>query len=444
MKSSPTIVVIGAGSLTFTPKVLRDVINHPDLGALTLRLMDIDAERLAVMDRLARRLFERAGRPAVVQATTDRKEALRGADYVVVSVEVDRYALWKQDFQTPVRLGVRQVMGELGGPGGLFHSLRQIPVHVDIAREAAAVCPRAMLLVESNPLNRVCLAMRRYSACGQIIGLCHGVEIVQARFAELLGYECDDLEATAAGTNHFTWILDLRLKATGEDLYPAIKDKLASQPPDFEPLSRKLLDVYGYYPSPGDDHIGEYLPYAWEFCGLEGPPLDEWQRDAPQQWAYFDQLGRGADTALPAGRPREQQELRLREFFSPRSWVDTLAFPIIDSIEAARLRRMPAVNMLSGGAIGNLPRDVFVEAPAVVDGSGIRLIHIGDLPAPLAASCRRDIEQMELTVEAAVRGDRRLALQAMLLDPVIDSVCTAERVLDEMLKQQAEYLPQFA
>jgi alpha-galactosidase len=444
MKDKPTIVVIGAASITFGPKVLRDIINHPELDGSTLRFVDIDEEHLEIMTGLARRLTDAVEHSVVIESTTDRQAALKRADYVLVSVEVEHYRLWKQDFSIPVRLGIRQVTGELGGPGGLFHSLRQIPIHLDIARDIETICPHAIVMVESNPLNRICLALRRYSNVGQIIGLCHGVEIVQNYLGKVLGYETEELMATAAGTNHLTWILDLRLQATGEDLYPTLREKLADYDPGFEPLSRKLFEVYGTYPSCGDTHVGETIPYAWEFVGLEGPPLDDRSQYTEERWRYLDGLSRGGEVDAGAYDEEMAKELRLTEFFKPRSWVDTLAFPIMAAIQTNRIHRMPAVNMLNRGTITNLPADVFVETPAVVDSSGVHPMRISDMPRPLAAFCRRDVEQMELTVEAAVKGDRKLVLQAMLLDPVVDSVRAAERVLDEMMKTQADYLPQFA
>jgi len=165
-----------------------------------------------------------------------------------------------------------------------------------------------------------------------------------------------------------------------------------------------------------------------------------------EQWAYYRRL---ADGDGPLERPTrtmggEFEEEKLLWFFEPRNWADTLAFPIINAIATNTFIRMPAVNMLNDGAISNLPGDVFVEGPAAVDSSGCRLLSIGELPKPLAAFCRRDIDQMEMIVEAAVTGDRRLVLQAMLLDPVVDSVAAAERIIDRMLALQAEHLPQFA
>ncbi|HLV37068.1 MAG TPA: hypothetical protein VKY59_18240 [Spirillospora sp.] len=445
MKKPPVVAIIGAASLTFGPKALRDLVNHPGLDGATVRFMDIDEPHMDIMTRLARRLVDSVDHHINIESTTDRREALKDADYVLINIEVDRYTLWKQDFSLPVSLGVKQVTGELGGPGGLFHSLRQIPIHLEVARDIETLCPNAVIMVESNPLNRICLALERYANVGQIMGLCHGVEIMQWQLGKILGLETDEILATAAGTNHLTWILDLRLKATGEDLYPLVREKLADYDPKFEPLTRKLFEVYGYIPSPGDNHIGEYIPYAWEFVGLDGPRLDNRDQATADRWAYLDKLSRGGEITNGYKESyEEQEELKLTEFHQPRSWVDTLAFPIINAVHTGTFHRMPAVNMLNNGAIRNLPDDIFVETPAAVDSSGTRLIHIGDLPKPLAAFCRRDIDQMELTVEAAVTGNRNLVLQAMLLDPVIDSVRTAERVLDEMLAAQADYLPQFA
>jgi alpha-galactosidase len=340
-------------------------------------------------------------------------------------------------------------VGGGGGRGGLFHSLRQIPLHLEIARDIEDLCPDAMVMVCSNPLNRICLAMERYADVGQIVGLCHGVEMALYLYLNrALGIEGDDMDVTAAGTNHFTWILDLRRKLTGEDLYPYLKERLAQVESDDQPLSRKLLEVYGYFNGCLDDHFGEYIPYAYEFCGLEGPGFSGRLEQEHKRWDYLRDLAENKvewDTyqQVLGDQSVFSEELRLDDFFKPRSWADTLAFPIIAAMLSNKLHRMPAVNMLNNGAITNLPQDVFIETPAVVDASGVRLECIGDLPKPLAAFCRRDIDQMELTVEAAVKGERNLVLQAMLLDPVVDSVAVAERVLDEMLKVHAQYLPQF-
>jgi alpha-galactosidase len=449
MSAKPTVTVIGAASTTFGPKVLRDILNHPEVGGCTFRFVDIQEERLDIYTRLAHRVNEVLPEPIAIEATTDRGQALAGSDYVIISVDTGHYTTWQGDFEIPVAHNIRQVLGELGGPGGLFHSLRQIPLHLDIARDIEALCPQATTMICSNPLNRICLALQRHADIGQIIGLCHGVEMALYLWLNrLLDIDGDDMEVTAAGVNHFTWILDLRRRSTGEDLYPLVKKTLADLDPKQQPLSCKLLEVYGYLPGCLDSHIGEYIPYAHEFCGLEGLDFSGHLDQENKRWQYLRDL---VDNRVQWDTYEQSQgdqsvlsrELRLDDFFAPRSWADTLAFPIIAAKISNRLHRMPAVNLLNSGTIDNLPADIFVESPAVVDASGVQPLRLGALPKPLAAFNRRDVDQMELTVEAAVTGDRNRLLQALLLDPVVDSVAAAERILDEMLKINAEYLPQF-
>lgn len=448
-KRRPTITVIGAASTTFGPKVLRDILNHREVWGATFRFVDINVERLEIYDRLAHRISDILDEPISIQSTTDRREVLAGSDHVIISVDTGHYKTWELDFSIPVKHGIRQVQGELGGPGGLFHSLRQIPLHLEIARDIEELCPEAMVMICSNPLNRICLALERYANVGQIVGLCHGVEMALYLYLNrILGIEGDDMDVTAAGTNHFTWVLDIRRKSTGEDLYPFVRQRLAEIESGEQPLTRKLLEVYGYLPSCLDSHFGEYIPYAYEFCDLDSLDFGRRLEQEEKRWQYLRDLVEDRtqwDTYQQylGDQAVFSEELRLDDFFKPRSWADTLAFPIIAAMVSHRLHRMPAVNMLNCGTIANLPSDVFVETPAVVDASGVWPLRIGELPKPLAAFCRRDIDQMELTVEAAVKGDRNLVLQAMLLDPVVDSVRSAERVLDELLKAHAPHLPQF-
>ena len=434
MKTPPTITVIGAASTTFGPKVLRDLVNHPELDGATIHLVDVNPERLDIQTRLTKRVCEEAGRTYRITSHTDRKTALPGSDFVLISIDIRHYELWQQDFSIPVRHGIRQVTGELGGPGGLFHSLRQIPLHLEVARDVENHCPNARVMVMSNPLNRICQAMRQHSQVGEIFGLCHGVEIThEFVFSKILGLAGEEISSTAAGTNHFTWILKLWHNTTGEDLYPALREKIDSWEPERERLSRKLFSVFGYYPACGDAHLGEYIPYAWEYLGLQGPPFDLMRQNESQYWEKLDRLSRG-----------EGDRNALQPYLGPRQWVDTLAFPIISALTTGKPHRMPAVNMLNHGTIENLPGNVFVESPAWIEGNGVQPETIGTLPPALAAFNRRDIEQMEATVEAAVTGDRRILLQALLLDPVVDSVNAAEGILEEMLCTQKDYLPQFA
>lgn len=448
MSSKPTITIIGAASTTFGPKVLRDIRNHPAVGGSTFHFVDINEERLAVYDKLARRFNDYMETPITVRSSTDRRELLPGSDYVIISVDTGHYNTWRQDFETPVNFGVRQIYGELGGPGGLFHSLRQIPLHLEIAADIAELCPQAKVLIASNPLNRICLALERHSGVGEVIGLCHGVEMSLYLYLDkILGIEGDEMEAVAAGVNHFTWILDLRRKATGEDLYPLMRQKLAAQTDGRQGLSRKLLEVFGYFPGTMDSHVGEYINFAYEF-GMHGLNFEAYLEQEHARWQYLQELAENEaewdSYETVSDQSALSEELRLDEFFAPRNWADTLAIPLIDAQISNKRLHMPALNLLNHGSIDNLPANIFVETPGVVDASGIYPVRIGPLPHPLAALIRRDVDQMEMIVEAAVSGSRNLILQAMLLDPVVDHVGNAERLLDEMLRINQPYLPQFA
>jgi alpha-galactosidase len=226
-----------------------------------------------------------------------------------------------------------------------------------------------------------------------------------------------------------------------------MRQALAAAPPDVQPLSRKILDVFGYFPATLDDHFVEYMPFAHEFCGTEGPDFDANLQHEQQRWDYMDLLSRGeADWGTYEERygleVGTSEELRMAEFFQPRSWADTLAAPIINAFEARVPVRMTAINMLNRGAIDNLPRDVFVETPAYVDDAGIHPLSVGPLPRDLAAFNVRDIQQTEAIVEAAVSGSRRLVVRAMMLDPTVDSVRAAVAALDEALDVQGELLPE--
>ena len=450
MRDKPKITIIGAASTTFGPKVLRDILHHPQIGGSALCFVDINEERLAIVDKLAHKLNEHLETPIKIDSTTDRRDALAGSDYVIITVDTGHYHTWQQDFSVPVAYGSRQILGELGGPGGLFHTLRQIPLHLDIALDISELCPEAMVMVTSNPLNRICLALERHADLGQILGLCHGVEMALYLFLNrVMGIDGDDMEVTAAGTNHLTWILDLRHKRTGADLQPLMKASLGRMESEEQSLSRKLLEVYGYFPGTLDSHAGEYISYAWEFYGIKGIDFSGHLEQEANRWRYLEDLAyNNAEWEKYEEAYGDQSllsaELRLDPFFAPRSWADTLAFPIMEAISGDEFRRLPAVNMINTGQINNLPRDVFVETPAVIDGGGIYPLAMGDLPAPWAAFNRRDIDQTEIMVEAAVLGDRNLVLQAALLDPVAESVSRVEVMVDEMLRLNAAYLPQFA
>ncbi len=428
------IVLIGAGSVSFGTGTLCDLFAaREELKGSTIALVDINPESLRLMTQVAQRLNEATGKPFVIEATTDRCAALPGAQFVITSIAVKRNERWRLDFQIPLKHGVKQVLGENGGPGGLFHAMRNIPIILDICRDIERHCPDALVLNFTNPEGRLCLAASRYTSL-QFVGLCHGIGMAQTTISQALGLPVEEIDPKAAGLNHFTWILDLRRVGTGEDLYPAFKHAIAEKRDEVEEkvgwgikLCRYLMDTFGYFPSPSDDHVGEYLSYAWEYCGLEG-----YDFDAADRWG-------------------EMLYQQLRRWASGEGAVDSLlqhpsgerAVPIIVGTSGNTHQYELAVNVPNAGFISNLPSWAIVEVPATIDATGVHGVSVGPLPEPIAAMCRTQIAVIDRMVEAAVHGDRNAALEALLLDPVVNSISQAEAILNEMLEVHKDFLPQF-
>ena len=421
------IVLIGAGSVSFGIGTLCDLFGaHEALRGSTIALVDTNPDALERMVRVAQRMNAALGEPFTLQAAIDRTEVLHGAGFVILAIAVQRNARWQLDFEIPLKHGAKQVLGENGGPGGLFHAMRNIPIILEICRDIERLCPAALVLNFTNPEGRLCLAATRYTDL-QFVGLCHGIGMAQEVVSAALGLPINEIDPKAAGLNHFTWILDLRRTGTGEDLYPAFRAAMAEQDGDELSLSRYLMRTFGYWPSPSDDHVGEYLGYAWEYAGLEGYDFEAADRGGAEATANLDRWGRG--------------EAPIDELLARRS--GEIAVPIITGVLGNTHQYEPAVNVPNRGLIPNLPDWAIVEVPATIDASGVHGVPVGPLPEPIAAMCRAQIAVIDRVVEAGVHGDRTAALQALLLDPVVTSISQAEAILNELLEVHRDLLPQF-
>jgi alpha-galactosidase len=431
------VVLIGAGSVSFGTGTLCDLFAARDhLEGSTIALVDINAQAVNTMAAVARRLNAATGEPFVIQATTERREALSGAEFVIIAVAVRRNERWQLDFQIPIQHGVKQVLGENGGPGGLFHCMRNIPITLSICKDIEELAPQALVLNFTNPEGRICLAATRYTDL-QFIGLCHGIGMTQTAWSRVIGIPEQEIDLKAAGINHFTWVLDARHRDTGEDLYPAFRETLAQKhveevrlSPHYAfaiELSRYLMEIYGFWPSCSDDHIGEYLSYAWEACGLAGYDFEAADAVADERWQRLRRWGAGEEP--------------LDELLQHQS--GERAVPIVVGCLENTHQYELAVNVPNAGFIPNLPESAIVEVPATVDATGVHGVSVGPLPEPIAAMCRTQIAVQDRAIEAAVHGDRRAALQALLLDPVVNSVTQAEAILEELLEVHRDFLPQF-
>ena len=421
------IVLIGAGSVCFGQSTFADLCRAGQrLAGSTIVLVDINPAGLAALEALLRCMVAAAGVDLRVEATTDRRRALPGAEFVVVSIARDRERTWKLDFEVPQRHGVRHVLGENGGPGALFHAARNIPPVLAICRDLEALCPDALLVNFTNPEPRICLAVSRYSKV-RVVGLCHQVFHGRRAAAQVLGRAEADLDLKAAGINHFTWISDLRDRRTGADLYPEFRRRVQAMPPDFEPLCRQLHDLFGRYPAAGDQHAGEYVAWAWEPVGTKGYDFVAAAAERDAMWADMERVNAGT---LPPSR-----------FLGLD--IGERVVPLICGVLENSNHHELAVDLPNQGHIANLPDGPIVEVPGLVSGAGVRGLCVGPLPEGIAILCRRQMELASLAVDAAVHGDRALALQALVLDPVVPGPEAARAILDEVLAAEREWLPQF-
>lgn len=457
-----TISVIGAGSASFGENTLSAILRSKKLEGSTLRLVDRNAQSLDIVHRLANRLNKDWDAKFNITAHTNHKDALDGTNFVVSAIEVGpREELWKSDYDITLKYDVHQPYAENGGPGGFIHAARNIKPLMEIVHDMEQACPDAWFINFTNPMVRICDAVNRHSKI-KVVGLCHqiyaGYGMVGVALAKDLGIEIPDglegmhadimqhplqqmvmhqtvplIDIRAAGTNHFTWIMSVHEKRTGEDLYPLLRKRFFELDEKFEPLTRRIFQDFGLFPVPGDTHLCEYLP---------------WMSDsACKPWDKYNI--RLYDWDLMAG-VRDFSLDRLNEMAGDNMTIDSLldtdsegAVEIIENIAYAGNHYHLAANIPNVGQITNLPLNTIVETPVMVDGAGIHPVHVGALPEPIAELCRRELMIAQLGVDAAIEGNYEKALQCLLLDPVIRDLDSAKLILDDYLKTYKEYLPQF-
>ncbi|MBI4558164.1 MAG: alpha-galactosidase [Candidatus Hydrogenedentes bacterium] len=442
------IAIVGAGSRSFGPSTVRDVLLSEALAkkGIDLRLMDIVPEHLPEVENYARQVVGQLKREARISKTMDLEAAIEGADFVVSAIEVNRWRYWSQDFHIPRKHGFRQVFGENGGPGSLFHALRNIGPTLRIAETMERRCPKALLLNFTNPEHKVCEAVSRLTSI-QVVGLCHGVFMGRRQIAQLLEMPVEDLDTAACGINHFTWFQRIRHRHTGEDLYPKLRaverdgDWLAEWPEIG--LGRILFRRFGLWPSPAANHYGEYIRWAEEFVPPElqyfYDPADghPWETGVIPEFVYSLS---GDRTTRPWRKPPPEPS-RLED--APLKSSGELAVPIMESLSCGIRHHLAAVNVPNRGAIPNLPDDLVVEVPAEADAGGLHPHRMEPLPEAIAALIRVQASIHKLLVEAYAERSKDKLLQAMLLDPTVDSYRRAVECVDEMLRLQWELLPNF-
>ena len=409
--------LIGVGSAVFGARTIGDLFLLRDrLGPTTISLVDPDTERLALVETMAKKLNAKYGEPFSIESSAQRDAALDGADFVVTSPAFEREKRWKIDWEIISAAGIKQTYGENGGPGSLSHTLRNVPVLLSIARDVEARCPDAWVINYTNPESRICMALDRYTDV-KFIGLCHQIWEGYKLIAEITGVDTDDLDIKAAGLNHFTFMYSIHRRSTAEDLYPYVRQHYRRVLGEKQPLSCRMMDLFGMFPTSGDHHLAEMLSFGWEYLGLHGRDW-RWWADFKQQ--YLDWIVGVRDGTRPL-------EDMIDGFSGER--VAQMAVALLNNDNSYEI----SMDIRNNGAIPNLPDDVIVEVPGVISAFGATPLRMPPLPEPIAGLMRKQIAVQELSVDAAVTGDRRTALQALALDPVVDNVSVAESVLDRIL-----------
>jgi alpha-galactosidase len=429
------IAMIGAGSLVFCKTLMADFLASPALRGSEFRLMAKTRKRLDKMHAFVGRMIRDNGLEASVTSTTNLREALRGADYVVVMIQVGGVDVFALDYTIPMKYGVDNCIADTMGPGGIFRALRHIPALLEIAGLMREECPRAVLFNYANPMAMCCWALGKVPGLS-FVGLCHGVQTTMDLIASYTGVKKDEIDFTAAGINHMAWFLSLEHK--GRDLYPALKREF-EKPGSYvnEKVRGEVMRHFGYFMTESTGHLSEYLPY--------------FRKNRKALATYCDEPAFGGESGayyryckMIAGKFARLDPLSIESTqLGPRS-AEYCAH-IMEGLETGVPFRFNG-NIRNDGFITNLPRGCCVEVPVFADRTGLHPTVIGDLPPACAALNMTNVLVQGLTVEASFTGDPELIMQAAALDPLTAAVCTLKEIREmtsEMLEKQRAYLPQF-
>ena len=455
MKTNVKFAFIGAGSVSFCPATVVDILRSEPFAALDdveIYLMDIQDEALRLSKAFCEKIAEKLGRKVRITASTDLDKAVYGADFVIIAIEVDRYHYWSQDFHIPRRYGFRQVYGENGGPGGMFHTLRNIGPLLEIAKAMERGCPDAWLLNYTNPEAKLVEGLARLSKI-KAVGLCHGEVMGAWQLSQMLELSMERIAYRSVGLNHFGWYTKIWDKETGEDLYPLLSQKEREADPlakwdDFA-LPRIMYRTYGLWPYPGTNHIGEYFAWSDGFLASAmaqyyfDPARDKpWDTKKPPEFIYSFSYG-------VTEREHFKQRMAADDGYATHFDADDreikgsgeYGIPIAEAIFFDKPVEIGAVNMPNKGYARDLMDGMVIELPALVDGKGIHP-HICDpLPTAVAQMINTQGTVHKLVIDAYAEQCRNKLLQAVLLDPTVSSYHNAVAMINEMCELQKDVLP---
>lgn len=433
----PKITFMGAGSTVFAKNVLGDSMMTPALAESTIALYDIDAQRLQDSRMMLENINRNNGNKARVEAylgVENRKDALRGANYVVNAIQVGLYdPCTIIDFEVPKKYGLRQTIADTLGIGGIFRALRTIPVMFDFARDMEEVCPDALFLNYTNPMAMLTGAMLRGTGV-KTVGLCHSVQTCAKGLLEGLGMSYDEqVQWKIAGINHQAWLLEI--SRDGKDLYPEIKARAAARTEKHNDMVRyEIMKRFGYYVTESSEHNAEYMPYFIkdkypELIERFNIPLDEYPRRCVNQIEKWTQMRKNLVEKHDLTHERSKE----------------YASHIMEAMETNQPYKFGG-NVLNTGLIPNLPAEAAVEVPCLVDKSGVQPVYVGNLPPQCAAMNRTNINVQLLTVEAALTGKKDYIYQAAMMDPHTASELSIDDIVamcDDLIETHGSWLPKY-
>ncbi|PIZ15722.1 alpha-glucosidase/alpha-galactosidase [Candidatus Desantisbacteria bacterium CG_4_10_14_0_8_um_filter_48_22] len=430
------IAMIGAGSIVFCKTLMMDIMATEGLEGSTFALMNRTKPKLDQMEKFANRVVKENKLPAKIEAALDRREAFKGADYVINMIQVGGVDAFGMDYEIPMKYGVDQCIGDTMGPGGIFRTLRTVPVVNSIARDMEELCPNAFLLNYTNPMAMVCWGLGEATKV-RFVGLCHGVQTTLDLIARYCGVnDKKDIDYLCAGINHMDWFL--KLEKDGKDLYPILKKNI--EKPEYyinEKVRCEVMRHLGYFMTESTGHLSEYLPW--------------FRKNKKALDLYCDQPSFGGETGAYykwCKRIAEKfKEIDYLEEESPKLKKRSSEYCsyIIEAMETNKVFKFMG-NVRNENLITNLPNGSCVEVPVFADRSGFYATRVGDLPPQCAAANMLNIIPQGLAVKAALTGDFELAIAAVQTDPLTSAVLTMKEARDmavEMYKAEKQYLPQF-
>ncbi|MBY8987613.1 MAG: hypothetical protein KGD61_04085 [Candidatus Lokiarchaeota archaeon] len=436
------IVLIGAGSAAFGPPTFVDLNLSKALAGSTITLVDIDTEKLQMVYEVVSEDNKKIGKKFNIECTPNREKALKGADFVINSTEHgDRFELRWQDNTIPRKHGSTERMGECGGPGGFFHSARQIPEIIKIAKDVERICPDAFFINYSNPMSRICLALKRAVPNLKMFGLCHQIGLLTPpHLSKIIDKERSDFQISTGGLNHFAFLMGLKDLNSGDDLMPIFNSNCQNYFQDkwdrfhYADLTFEVYKRFGWFPYVGDNHICEYLQFGSHYTTAQD--LTDWITrmelgkraiNFQLKW-YFKRLKRGK---------YPKKGMLIRDPSGER------AIPIIEAIIEDSNSYEIAVNIPNDGIIENLPNDLIIECSGIVNKEGIRGVKMGNISKNIAAILRIEASIQDLCVEAIIQESKDLAINCLAMDVNCGSFEMAEAIFNEMYELQKEYLPKF-